>query len=116
MILPRGQAKLAELILAAQKNAASNNQPGNGDGHAGEAVSAAVDRAKEPARLETLIVTSLCLNPRMLLAKNEAGAEVRCQVRANTNFKARMKLDRCRRDGPTLYTYQGRLPRRKGRY
>jgi hypothetical protein len=65
---------------------------------------------------ETLRVTAVTRNPGILLAVTPAGDEVRCQVRSNVNFRAGMTVEKCRRDGPTLYTYQGRLPRRKGRW
>jgi len=38
------------------------------------------------------------------------------QVRSNEKFRAGMILRQCRKDGPTLYTYQGRMPRRKGKW
>ena len=121
MITPAGQRLLGE-ILGDQKNGpglpTALDTVGIAQTGLGEALgfSDALARAAEPVQHETLKVVACCVNRRIVLCKTEGGAEVRCQVKLNTNFREGMELKECRKDGPTLYTYQGRLPRVKGKW
>jgi hypothetical protein len=116
MIRRSGQEKLAGWLQQAKNGAATQQSSGNGDGRDHGALSDAFGLVTKRPAFETLEVTHRCLNSKILLAKRSDGIEVRCQVRNNANFRVGMRLSPCRKDGPTLYTYQGRLPRRRGKF
>ena len=54
-------------------------------------------------------------NPRILLAKNSVGDEVRVRVRNSKNFQPGMELY-ARLDEGDIYNHEGRCPRFKGRW
>jgi hypothetical protein len=86
-------------------------------------ISAAV-RGKIPAAvpelpaLRELVVESACPNPKIILCvlDDEKKTRVRCRVRDGKNFTRGMRISGCRMVQETLYAYEGRLPRIKGRW
>lgn len=69
--------------------------------------------------LVDLLVDSTCPNPRIILctvAGDEKKTRVRCRVRDARNFTRHMEIPGCRMVQETLYAYEGRLPRIKGRW
>lgn len=64
---------------------------------------------------QELIVKRVYPNPRLLLAIDPAGADVRVRVRNNQNFVPKMKISAVP-IGDGLYQMQGRCPRYKGRF
>ena len=73
----------------------------------------------EIAARRVLIVDAVCQNPRILLchiAADEKKERVRCRVREAKNFTRGMELPGCRMVQETLYAYEGRLPRIRGRW
>ena len=78
----------------------------------------AVDIPNQPALCD-LVVDATCPNPRILLCHISAGEKrtaVRCRVRDSNNFTRGMEIKGCRLVQETLYAYEGRLPRIKGRW
>jgi hypothetical protein len=62
-----------------------------------------------------LTVKRCFANPKLLLATDSAGNEVRVRVPRNRNFKVKMKLH-AQRVNESLYKMVGRCPRYRGRY
>jgi hypothetical protein len=67
-----------------------------------------------------LVVDATCPNPRILMAhyvaEDGAVKRVRCRVRSSGLFVRGMAIPGCREISETLYAYEGRLPRGKGRW
>lgn len=77
-----------------------------------------VDVPAIPALCE-LVVEATCPNPRILMChigSGEKKTRVRCRVRESKNFTRGMKIPGCRMVQETLYAYEGKLPRVKGRW
>lgn len=57
-------------------------------------------------------------NPRIVLCLTGDGRQVNLCVKSNANFAPKMSLPKCvqRRNAPSVYDYEGRLPRWKGRF
>lgn len=65
-----------------------------------------------------LVVEATCPNPKIIMCAldDEKKTKVRCRVRDARNFTRGMKIPGCRMVQETLYAYEGRLPRIKGRW
>jgi len=78
---------------------------------------AAAPLCAEPEGACELVVARVPMNRKIVLAKNEAGAEMRVRVHSNVNFLPGMRL-RARRDPnyEDVYVLEGRSPRYRGRW
>jgi hypothetical protein len=71
----------------------------------------------QPGGRCTLTVEKLVVNPRILIALDAEKKAVRVRVRDSRNFLRGMTLADCREITPgSLYAYEGRLPRLRGRW
>ena len=77
-----------------------------------------VEVPANPVRRE-LVVDGICPNPRILMAHYGEGVnivKVRVRVRDSRNFTRGMTVPDCRMVDETLYAFEGRLPRLRGRW
>ncbi len=106
MLHASGQAKL---IAELEKKAREKKE---GPPLAGE-----LQAATRAERFEQLTVARVTRNTRLLTATRQlAGAEpeaVTVRVKSTDGYKAGMILERCERQSPGFYCYQGKQPRRR---
>jgi hypothetical protein len=57
-----------------------------------------------------LVVVRTVPNPRLVIARLEGGAEVRCRVRSNAAFRRGHLMPACRQVEETLWSFEGRQP------
>ncbi len=83
-------------------------------------VSALVVEIPDNPLMRDLIVDALCPNPRIIMChwKKEDGQPVRVRLRVKESkfFVRGMAVPACRMVQETLYAYEGRLPRLRGRW
>lgn len=66
-----------------------------------------------------LVVDGTCPNPKILLCHLVQGGKVvrvRCRVRDSKHFTRGMTIPQCRMVDETLFSYEGRAPRIRGRW
>jgi hypothetical protein len=77
-----------------------------------------VEIPSNPLRRD-LVVDGTCPNPRILMAHFDDASgpvKVRVRVRDSRNFTKGMTVPDCRMVDETLYAFEGRLPRLRGRW
>jgi len=70
----------------------------------------------QPLPEADLVVSRTVRNPRLVLALEPDGTEVRVRVRNGALYCPRMTLKNCKRVAPGLYLFQGQPPRRRGHW